>query len=53
MWIYISTPHTPLWRSTYLVKHRENFTLPYLRISSETVHYSVPVDVLFDTQRST
>jgi hypothetical protein len=26
MWIYTSTPHTPSWRSTSLVKHRDNFT---------------------------
>jgi hypothetical protein len=25
MWIYTSTPHTPLLRSAYLVKHRDTF----------------------------
>jgi hypothetical protein len=28
MWVYTSTPHTPSWRSAWLVKHRDNFTLP-------------------------
>jgi hypothetical protein len=27
-WIYTSTPHTPSWRSSELVKHRDSFTLP-------------------------
>jgi hypothetical protein len=27
IWIYTSTPHTPSWCSSYLVKHRDNFTL--------------------------
>jgi hypothetical protein len=27
MWIYISTRHTPSWRSAQLVKHRNNFTV--------------------------
>jgi hypothetical protein len=26
MWIYTSTPHTPSWRSAYLVKRKDNFT---------------------------
>jgi hypothetical protein len=25
-WIYTSTPHTPSWRTAYLVMHRDNFT---------------------------
>jgi hypothetical protein len=26
MWIYTTTPHTPSWRSAWLVKHKVNFT---------------------------
>jgi hypothetical protein len=31
MWIYTSTPHTPSWHSASLIKHRDNFTLPFTR----------------------
>jgi hypothetical protein len=28
MWFYTFTPYMPSWHSAYLVKYRENFTLP-------------------------
>jgi hypothetical protein len=34
MWIYTSTPHTPSRHSAYLIKHRDNFYLLRIAISS-------------------
>jgi hypothetical protein len=37
IWIYTSTPPTPSWRSTWLVKHRGNFTFLPLHCCTNTL----------------